>query len=364
MTSFAPGYRGPDPMLARMSQQQGGFGGGFGMPQQQGGYGMGGMAPPGFGMPQQQGGYGMGGMAPPGFGMPQQQGGFGHFGMGGGYGMPRPRGGFGFGGYGMGGMPQGFGGFGGGYGMGGMPQGFGGFGGGYGMPQQQRGFGGFGGGYGMPQQQGGFSQMSGYNQMPQQMQQPQMPQAQRDEYNRLSAMSPDQRFATLMNQASPEERAQYNAGIQQAAQDPSTQRQYDAFRSGQGQNMDPNLVRAIEGLRQMPQQRSNFGFGNMAMPQPYQQGFGARINPNTYTGPPAQGGIAPGAFAIAGDPRNYAKGGLAVKPVWDKKRPKDLGEPKSLSAKKKKSAKARAKAAGRPYPNLVDNMAAARKKGK
>ena len=48
--------------------------------------------------------------------------------------------------------------------------------------------------------------------------------------------------------------------------------------------------------------------------------------------------------------------------VWDKKRPKDLGKPKDLSVKKKKSAKARAKAAGRPYPNLVDNMRAARKK--
>lgn len=59
-----------------------------------------------------------------------------------------------------------------------------------------------------------------------------------------------------------------------------------------------------------------------------------------------------------------AKGGLAVKPVWDKKRPKDLGKPKSLSVKKKKSAKARAAAAGRPYPNLIDNMAVARKKGK
>jgi hypothetical protein len=55
---------------------------------------------------------------------------------------------------------------------------------------------------------------------------------------------------------------------------------------------------------------------------------------------------------------------FAVKPVWDKKRPKDLDKPKSLSVKKKKSAKARAAAAGRPYPNLIDNMAAARKKGK
>jgi hypothetical protein len=46
--------------------------------------------------------------------------------------------------------------------------------------------------------------------------------------------------------------------------------------------------------------------------------------------------------------------------VWDKARPKDLGEPKKLSAKKKAKAKAMAKAAGRPYPNLVDNMRAAK----
>lgn len=52
------------------------------------------------------------------------------------------------------------------------------------------------------------------------------------------------------------------------------------------------------------------------------------------------------------------------KPVWDKARPKGLGESKPLSSKAKSSAKAAAKAAGRPYPNLVDNMrAAARKKG-
>jgi hypothetical protein len=59
-----------------------------------------------------------------------------------------------------------------------------------------------------------------------------------------------------------------------------------------------------------------------------------------------------------------AEGGLAVKDVWDKSRPDDLGKPKSLSTKKKKSAKARAASAGRPYPNLVDNMAASIKKGK
>jgi len=47
--------------------------------------------------------------------------------------------------------------------------------------------------------------------------------------------------------------------------------------------------------------------------------------------------------------------------VWDKPRPKDLGKSKKLSPAKKSSAKAMAKAAGRPYPNLVDNMRAARK---
>jgi hypothetical protein len=54
----------------------------------------------------------------------------------------------------------------------------------------------------------------------------------------------------------------------------------------------------------------------------------------------------------------YKKGGE----VWDKPRPKGLGKPKKLSSAKKSSAKAMAKAAGRPYPNLIDNMRAARKK--
>lgn len=50
------------------------------------------------------------------------------------------------------------------------------------------------------------------------------------------------------------------------------------------------------------------------------------------------------------------------KPVWERKRPKGLGKPKSLSPAKKASAKRAAKKAGRPYPNLVDNMRAARKR--
>jgi hypothetical protein len=48
--------------------------------------------------------------------------------------------------------------------------------------------------------------------------------------------------------------------------------------------------------------------------------------------------------------------------VWDKPRPAGLGKSKKLNPAKKSSAKAMAKAAGRPYPNLVDNMRAARKK--
>jgi len=51
----------------------------------------------------------------------------------------------------------------------------------------------------------------------------------------------------------------------------------------------------------------------------------------------------------------YAEGGE----VWDK--PNPAKKPKKLSPAKKASAKAAAKAAGRPYPNLIDNMRMARK---
>jgi hypothetical protein len=52
----------------------------------------------------------------------------------------------------------------------------------------------------------------------------------------------------------------------------------------------------------------------------------------------------------------YAEGGE----VWNKPRPENLGTPKKLTSAKKAKAKAAAKAAGRPYPNLVDNMRAAK----
>ena len=45
--------------------------------------------------------------------------------------------------------------------------------------------------------------------------------------------------------------------------------------------------------------------------------------------------------------------------VWDK--PNPAKKHKKLSPAKKSAAKAAAKAAGRPYPNLIDNMRMARK---
>lgn len=50
---------------------------------------------------------------------------------------------------------------------------------------------------------------------------------------------------------------------------------------------------------------------------------------------------------------------MAQKP-WDRKNPKRKSRP--LTAAQKKRAKAAARKAGRPYPNLVDNMNAAKKR--
>jgi hypothetical protein len=47
---------------------------------------------------------------------------------------------------------------------------------------------------------------------------------------------------------------------------------------------------------------------------------------------------------------------------WDTKNPKEKS--KTLTPAQKAAARARARAAGRPYPNLVDNAAVARKKKK
>jgi hypothetical protein len=48
------------------------------------------------------------------------------------------------------------------------------------------------------------------------------------------------------------------------------------------------------------------------------------------------------------------------KAFWDKENPKKKS--KKLTPAQKSAAKARAKKAGRPYPNLVDNAAVAKKK--
>lgn len=51
---------------------------------------------------------------------------------------------------------------------------------------------------------------------------------------------------------------------------------------------------------------------------------------------------------------------MVKKAFWDKKNPKKKSTP--LTPAQKAAAKARAKAAGRKYPNLVDNAAVAKKK--
>lgn len=51
---------------------------------------------------------------------------------------------------------------------------------------------------------------------------------------------------------------------------------------------------------------------------------------------------------------------MKKKEFWDTKNPKKTS--KKLTPAQKSTAKAKAKAAGRPYPNLVDNAAAAKKK--
>ena len=49
-----------------------------------------------------------------------------------------------------------------------------------------------------------------------------------------------------------------------------------------------------------------------------------------------------------------------MKKVWETKNPKNKST--KLTPTQKAAAKARAQKAGRPYPNLIDNMAVARKK--
>jgi hypothetical protein len=69
---------------------------------------------------------------------------------------------------------------------------------------------------------------------------------------------------------------------------------------------------------------------------------------------------------IAGSTKRYGSGiADMTKPFWEKDAPKDA-KSRNMSRNQVKAAKARARAAGRPYPNLVDNVTALRagKKGK
>lgn len=52
------------------------------------------------------------------------------------------------------------------------------------------------------------------------------------------------------------------------------------------------------------------------------------------------------------------------KKPWEKENPKAKSDRSKLSGPQKAAAKKRAKKAGRPYPNLVDNMAVSKRKGK
>jgi hypothetical protein len=51
---------------------------------------------------------------------------------------------------------------------------------------------------------------------------------------------------------------------------------------------------------------------------------------------------------------------MKKKPVWETKNPKKKST--KLTPAQKAAAKERAQKAGRPYPNLIDNMAVTRKK--
>jgi len=62
-------------------------------------------------------------------------------------------------------------------------------------------------------------------------------------------------------------------------------------------------------------------------------------------------------------PRAAAKKTSKAKPVWKRKAPAGKAK-KPLTPKQKASAKAAARRAGRPYPNLIDNIRAAAKKRK
>jgi len=54
--------------------------------------------------------------------------------------------------------------------------------------------------------------------------------------------------------------------------------------------------------------------------------------------------------------------GKTPKKPWNRKNPKPAGRRRHLTPEQKARARAAARQAGRPYPNLVDNMNAAKKR--
>ena len=52
------------------------------------------------------------------------------------------------------------------------------------------------------------------------------------------------------------------------------------------------------------------------------------------------------------------------RPVWEQKNPKPKSKRRKMTKAEQSKAKRTAKAAGRPYPNMVDNLRAMKKKRK
>jgi len=53
---------------------------------------------------------------------------------------------------------------------------------------------------------------------------------------------------------------------------------------------------------------------------------------------------------------------MAKKPIWKSKNPKPKSKRRKMTEAERAKAKRTARAAGRPYPNMVDNLRAMKKK--
>lgn len=117
------------------------------------------------------------------------------------------------------------------------------------------------------------------------------------------------------------------------------------------------------GKGELPAMRKPSAGPLMMAPRPEGQGMlpaGRKFVPQAATLPAFKKKKAATTPKTGGESPAYRKGGKVNAP-WDKPRPANLGKSKPMSPAQKSSAKASAKAAGRPYPNLVDNMNASKK---